>query len=238
MEQNDSGVENVENWDDIIASEDVWEIQDHLHRELNGLLRTWMRRLRGYSVVILYKHGAIDATDVDKLFQVLQKIDTKKRNNVLLIIESNGGDPRSGYQISKLCREWAADKFMVAVPRRAKSAATLIALGADQVHMGPLSELGPVDPLVGGIPGLAIQDSIETITQCVNDNPGESGAKLWADYLKGQFTFWPTRSLPEGGGILHSIRGMTSGRPQVRQAAGYRDSESVGARLQKPRVRD
>jgi len=67
---------------------------------------------------------------------------------------------------------------MVAVPRHAKSAATMIALGADQVHMGLLSELGPVDPQVLGVPMLAIQDSIETITQCVNDNPGESGAKM------------------------------------------------------------
>ena len=189
MEPKDSDVESVENWDDIIAGGDVGKIQDRLQGELKGLLRTWRRRLRGYSVVILYKRGRIDSTDTDKLFQALQEIDPNKRNNVLLIIESGGGDPKSGYQISKLCREWAADSFMVAVPRHAKSAATLIALGADQVHMGPLSELGPVDPQSRGVPLLAIQDSIETITQCVNDNPGDSGAKMWAEYLRSQFKF-------------------------------------------------
>jgi ClpP class serine protease len=136
----------VENWDDLIAGGDVGKIQDRLQRELSGLLRTWRRPLRGYSLVILYKRGRIDSTDTDKLFQALQEIDPNKRNNVLLIIESGSGDPKSGYQIGKLCREWAADKFMVAVPRHAKFAATMISLGADQVHMGLLSEMGPVDP--------------------------------------------------------------------------------------------
>lgn len=36
--------------------------------------------------------------------------------------------------------------FSVAVPDQAKSAATLLALGADQILMGPTSDLGPVDP--------------------------------------------------------------------------------------------
>ena len=189
MNSDNSDVESVESWEEIIAGGDVGKIQGRLQTELVELLKAWRRRLRGYSVIILYKHAAIDATDTDKLFQALKVIDPNKRNNVLLIIESGGGDPRSGYQISKLCREWSADKFIVAVPRHAKSAATLIALGADQVHMGPLGELGPVDPQFRGVSGLAIQDSIATITQCVNDNPGESGAKMWAEYLRSQFKF-------------------------------------------------
>ena len=49
MEPKDSDVESVENWDDIIGGGDVGKIQDCLQRELKGLLRTWRRRLRGYS---------------------------------------------------------------------------------------------------------------------------------------------------------------------------------------------
>ena len=74
MEPKDSDVEGVENWDDIIAGGDVKKIQDRLQRDLKGLMRTWKRRLRGYSVVILYKRGRIDSTDTDKLFQALQEI--------------------------------------------------------------------------------------------------------------------------------------------------------------------
>ena len=83
MDPEDSVVDSLENWDDTIAGGDVGHIQDRLQQELNELLRKWRRRLRGYSVVILYKHSPIDATDTDKIFQALQDIDPNKRNNVL-----------------------------------------------------------------------------------------------------------------------------------------------------------
>ncbi len=60
---------------------------------------------------------------------------------------------------------------MVSVPRRAKSAATLISLG-DEIHMGELSELGPIDPQVGKprLPVLSLRSSaLECIaTLCKN----------------------------------------------------------------------
>lgn len=37
-------------------------------------------------------------------------------------------------------------RLTVIVPDQAKSAATLLALGAHQILMGPTSDLGPVDP--------------------------------------------------------------------------------------------
>jgi len=39
----------------------------------------------------------------------------------------------------------------VVVPRTAKSAATLLAIGADEIHMGPLGQLGAgIDPQMAG----------------------------------------------------------------------------------------
>ncbi|MCL8207264.1 MAG: hypothetical protein K6V97_04200 [Actinomycetia bacterium] len=58
------------------------------------------------------------------------------------------------------------------VPHAAKSAGTLIALGADEIYMGPPSQLGPIDPQVpwvnGMIPAHAIVDSYETFYDSVN----------------------------------------------------------------------
>lgn len=45
------------------------------------------------------------------------------------------------YLISKALRKLAKPKFIIAVPRRAKSAATLLAFGADEIHMGLMSKL-------------------------------------------------------------------------------------------------
>ncbi|NLF30567.1 MAG: hypothetical protein GX591_06735 [Planctomycetes bacterium] len=43
-----------------------------------------------------------------------------------------------------LCRA-QCKRFRVIIPNEAKSAATLIALGADEIVMGPTSEIGPID---------------------------------------------------------------------------------------------
>jgi hypothetical protein len=61
-----------------------------------------------------------------------------------LLIESSGGDADYAYQIARLFQR-RTKNFTVIVPRYAKSAATLIALGATDLIMGRDAELGPLD---------------------------------------------------------------------------------------------
>ena len=61
------------------------------------------------------------------------------------MIVSTGGDPTVAWQIVSLIRE-RVSRFSVLVPEAAFSAATLIALGADEIVMHPNGNLGPVDP--------------------------------------------------------------------------------------------
>lgn len=61
-----------------------------------------------------------------------------------LLIESPGGDADYAYQIARLFQR-RTNNFTVIVPRYAKSAATLIALGATDLIMGRDAELGPLD---------------------------------------------------------------------------------------------
>ncbi len=71
-----------------------------------------------------------------------------------LILHSPGGDGAVVETVVSLCRTHCK-KFRVIVPTEAKSAATMIALGADEIVMGPPSELGPIDAqimvLVSGV---------------------------------------------------------------------------------------
>jgi Serine dehydrogenase proteinase len=57
--------------------------------------------------------------------------------------------------------------------------ATLIAIGADEIHMGPLGQLGPIDPQIGGLPALGVSRALKTIASvaetCV---PSEATAKM------------------------------------------------------------
>ena len=105
-------------------------------------------------------------------------IDRKK--NILMIINSPGGSIEPAYLISKCCKEYA-EKFEVVIPRKAKSAATLISLGADEIHMGIMSELGPIDPQMGLLPALGLTNAVEYLASLCKKFP-EAGDMI-AKYL-------------------------------------------------------
>ena len=177
---------SAQTWDETIIEGDADKIRDRLQEELTHLLNKWSRRLQGYTVLVLYNDETIDAEDADRIYQALSGIRHSQRKDVLLVLVSRGGLVVPAYQISKLCREWSKDKFVVGVPRHAKSAATMICLGADAVHMGPLGHLGPIDPQFTdseGYPvsGLVLQASLRTITKWVSEYPGSH--KMWAEIL-------------------------------------------------------
>jgi hypothetical protein len=104
--------------------------------------------------------------------------------DILLIVQSNGGRIEPAYLISKTLKRISANKFVVAVPRRAKSAATLIALGADEIHMGMMSQLGPIDPQLHGLPVLALGNALDVIADLTCRFPDTS--EMFTKYLTDQ----------------------------------------------------
>jgi hypothetical protein len=83
---------------------------------------------------------------INELLSQLQALPpgTKKLD---LLIGSNGGDGTVAWRIVSLIRE-RVESFSVLVPQAAFSAATLIALGADEIVMHPNGNLGPTDPQI------------------------------------------------------------------------------------------
>ena len=68
-----------------------------------------------------------------------------KTQKIDLFLHSNGGDPTVPWRLVTLLREYCTS-LAVIVPHRAFSAATMAALGADEIVMHPLGMLGPIDP--------------------------------------------------------------------------------------------
>lgn len=69
-------------------------------------------------------------------------------NGLLLLLSSPGGSGLAAERLINVCRVYSDDNFRVLVPKQAKSAATMVCLGADAIYMSPTSELGPIDPQV------------------------------------------------------------------------------------------
>jgi len=75
-------------------------------------------------------------------------VDTPREENVIDVwLQSYGGSAHEAYRYMLLFREHAAT-VRVVVGQHAKSAATLMILGADTIYMAPTSDLGPLDAQV------------------------------------------------------------------------------------------
>jgi hypothetical protein len=90
----------------------------------------------------------INDDDIEVVHEVLDDVCEGKRvDTIEIILSSLGGEANAAFNLVRIIRRYA-DKFNVIIPRKAKSAASLIALGADKIFMSKIAELGPVDPLV------------------------------------------------------------------------------------------
>lgn len=133
-----------------------------------------------YNILILFDEAPLQRSEADLIYKAVASFDQKKP--ILLVLYSPGGSIEAGYFISKLCREYADKKFLVAIPRQAKSAATLVCCGADEIHMGSLSELGPIDPQIDGLPALGLKQSIQHLAELTVQYP--QSTSLFSSYLK------------------------------------------------------
>lgn len=73
-----------------------------------------------------------------------------KTEKIDLVLYSAGGDTMVPWRLVSMIREYC-DHFSVLVPYKAHSAATMIALGADEIVMSDMSELSPIDPSTANV---------------------------------------------------------------------------------------
>jgi len=87
-----------------------------------------------------------------------------------LMLVSQGGDGEVAVRLVRAAQARCA-KLTVIVPDYAKSAATLLALGAHEILMGPTSDLGPVDPQfpIGDFDLVSAKDMIAAVERALDD---------------------------------------------------------------------
>jgi hypothetical protein len=138
--------------------------------------------LENYKTILLFDDSrSISDFHADQIYAAAST--DGKHNSILLILHSGGGRIEPAYLISKSLKR-LADKFIAVVPRRAKSAATLICLGADEIHMGIMSQLGPLDPQIGRLPVQALGNALETLADIACRYP--AAAEMLTKYLSDQ----------------------------------------------------
>ena len=122
--------------------------------------------LRDAGFDILLYNGRIDYQGFD---HVVQQLPDTKRDKVLLVLVTLGGDIDAAYRIVSYLRA-NYTSVTVLVPGMCKSAGTLICVGAHELVMGERGELGPLDvqvrekgELFSFHSGLAIRQAMESL---------------------------------------------------------------------------
>lgn len=107
--------------------------------------------LRGRPLIVYATSTRANAENLmsgDAVRQFIDQIDRiAESSRVDVLIHSHGGDPLAAWKLMSLLRE-RFDHVSVLVPYAAFSAATVFALGADEIVMHPHASLGPIDPQI------------------------------------------------------------------------------------------
>jgi len=111
--------------------------------------------IRNCPVIAYVTSGRPNATGniaQDAIRQFIKQLELlpNKPVRIDLIINSYGGDGLTSWRLITMLREYLGQdgKITCFVPYYAFSAATLIAVGCDEIFLHPLASLGPVDPQI------------------------------------------------------------------------------------------
>src|ERR1022692_1579453 len=87
-------------------------------------------------------NGSICQNDVISFYEIIK--DWPMQQKIYLFIKSDAGDGKASLRIINLLSEHTK-KLIVLVTGQSSSAATIMVLGGDEIHMGPLAFLSAVD---------------------------------------------------------------------------------------------
>lgn len=137
MTEVEVGLDASENSSD--ADEDIAE--PDLAREQRRHLILSYQQLYGCRLIVFL--GEISAFSAVLFEEMLGSV--RPNGDLHLLLATPGGDGEAAIrllrQIQSRCR-----RLTIVIPHQAKSAGTLLALGAHHIIMGPISDLGPIDP--------------------------------------------------------------------------------------------
>lgn len=164
-----------------------------LGNQFDVVRRKYIRQLHeltGRNVIVYYsaflqKFGAelqpyLQVSDGDKngLMATIHQLDRSK--GLDLFLHTPGGDAAATESFVQYLRQMFGTDIRAIVPQIAMSAGTMIALSCREIVMGTHSNLGPIDPQIGGIPAHGVIEEFKRATSEIQSaaDPAERAAKI------------------------------------------------------------
>jgi ClpP class serine protease len=154
---------------DIIRHEYLEKLHDLTHRNVVLYYSAWQQKTgREFQT-------GIDDLDMNGFMSVLHGLDWTK--GLDLILHTPGGNLAATEAIGEYLKTQFDNNIRVIVPHLAMSGGTLLAFASSTIIMGNHSSLGPIDPIINGMPAHGICEEFDYATRAVEQNP--STIEVW-----------------------------------------------------------
>ncbi len=175
------------NWSEVLLEIHQEQQKNPKANPLDTVRRKYLRKvsdLTKRNVIAYYsgwlqKPGAPDTAVNDKdksgFMLAIHKLDKSKGLDLLL--HTPGGDIAATESLVDYLYSMFGKNIRVIVPQISMSAGTMIALSAKEIIMGKHSNLGPIDPQMGGLACQAVLDEFRQAKEDIKRNP--QSAALW-----------------------------------------------------------
>lgn len=178
---------NMPNWNEVLAEMQMVQQSNANVNPLDVVRRKYLKKVSectGRNVIAYYsgwlqkpKAIGVSVSDKDKSGFMLAIHRMDKSKGLDLILHTPGGDIAATESIVYYLYSIFGKNIRVIVPQISMSAGTMIALSSKEIIMGKHSNLGPIDPQIGGVPCQGVIDEFNQAKEDVRHNP--HSASLW-----------------------------------------------------------
>ncbi len=153
---------------DIVRRKYLKKIHERTGRNVIAYYSGWLQKPNNADTIINDK-------DKNALMVTIHKMDRKL--GLDLILHTPGGDLAATESIVDYLQSMFGNDIRAIIPQISMSAGTLISLSCKEIIMGKQSNLGPIDPQMGGVACQAVLDEFDKAINDVRANP--SSAPIW-----------------------------------------------------------
>lgn len=175
------------NWNEVIVEIQQEQQKNPDANPLDSVRRKYLKKISDISGrnTIAYYSGwlqkpqiagtAVSDKDKSGFMLTINKLDRTK--GLDLILHTPGGDIAATESLVDYLYSMYNNDIRVIVPQISMSAGTMIAFASKEIVMGKHSNLGPIDPQMGGLACQAVLNEFEQAKEDIKQNP--QSAALW-----------------------------------------------------------
>lgn len=175
------------NWNEVILEIQQEQKRNPNQNPLDSVRRKYLNKvsqITGRNTIAYYSgwlqkpkapDTAVNDKDKSGFMLTINKLDRSK--GLDLILHTPGGDIAATESLVDYLYSMFDKDIRVIVPQISMSAGTMIALASKEIVLGKHSNLGPIDPQMGGLACQAVLNEFEQAKEDIRQNP--HSAALW-----------------------------------------------------------